>query len=126
MARSSTSNRGRQEKAAPEAISADYASVSNRCYTTAGGAVTVAIERRGAFMEISVIDTGRGIAAADLPHVFERYWRATDADDGAAGISSGLGLTIVKRILDLHGSVVRVHSEFERGTRFDFLLPQAG
>ena len=59
MARSSTSNRGRQEKAAPEAISAEYATVSNRCYTTAGGAVTVAIERRGAFMEISVIDTGR-------------------------------------------------------------------
>ena len=99
-----------------------------RC-TTAGGVVTLAIERRGAFMEISVSDTGRGIAKADLPHIFERYWRATpseDCDDSAAGISAGLGLAIVKRILDLHGSVVRVHSEFMRGTRFDFLLPQAG
>ena len=97
-------------------------------YTTAGGVVTLAIERRGAFMEISVSDTGRGIATADLPHIFERYWRATnidDSDESAAGASSGLGLAIVKRILDLHGSVVRVHSEFMRGTRFDFLLPQA-
>ena len=95
-------------------------------YTAAGGVVTLSIERRGSFMEISVSDTGRGIASADLPHIFERYWRATDADESAAGTSSGLGLAIVKRILDLHGSVVRVHSEFTRGTRFDFLLPQAG
>ena len=97
-------------------------------YTTAGGVVALAIERRGAFMEISVSDTGRGIATADLPHIFERYWRATpidDSDDSVAGTSSGLGLAIVKRILELHGSVVRVHSEITRGTRFDFLLPQA-
>ena len=94
-------------------------------YTAAGGEVTLGIERRGEFMEISVSDTGRGIATEHLPHVFERYWRATDADDSTAGASSGLGLAIVKRILDLHGSIVRVHSEFKRGTRFEFLLPQA-
>ena len=53
------------------------------------------------------------------------YWRVNDADDGAAAASSGLGLAIVKRILDLHGSIVSVQSEFMHGTRFDFLLPQA-
>ena len=98
-------------------------------YTAAGGAVTLAIESHGAFMQISVSDTGRGIATAHLPHIFERYWRASEADDSDASdtaTSSGLGLAIVKRILDLHGSVVRVHSEMARGTRFDFLLPQAG
>ena len=94
-------------------------------YTAAGGAVTLAIETHGAFMEISVSDTGRGIETAHLPHIFERYWRATDADESAAGANSGLGLAIVKRILDLHGSVVRAHSEFTRGTRFEFLLPRA-
>ena len=94
-------------------------------YTSAGGAVTLAIETRGAFMEISVSDTGRGIETAHLPHVFERYWHAGDVDESSGSTSSGLGLAIVKRILDLHGSVVRVHSEFARGTRFDFLLPQA-
>jgi two-component system, OmpR family, sensor kinase len=100
-------------------------------YTAAGGTVVLAIENRGAFMQISVSDTGRGIDVRHLPHIFERYWRATDADVGAdpdvsgASASSGLGLAIVKRILDLHGSAVRVQSEFRRGTRFEFLLPQA-
>jgi len=87
--------------------------------------VTLALESKGAFMEISVSDTGRGIANEHLPHIFERYWRVTDAEETGSGTSSGLGLAIVKRILDLHGSVARVHSEFARGTRFEFLLPQA-
>ncbi|MBI5718763.1 MAG: HAMP domain-containing histidine kinase [Burkholderiales bacterium] len=95
-----------------------------RC-TASGGTVMLAIEDHGAFMQISVSDTGRGIRTEHLPHIFERYWRATDADENAAATSSGLGLAIVKRILELHGSVVRVHSELARGTRFEFLLPQA-
>jgi signal transduction histidine kinase len=94
-------------------------------YTASGGSVELAIENRGAFMQISVSDTGRGIETRHLPHVFERYWRASDAEESGASTSSGLGLAIVKRILDLHGSAVRVHSEFMRGTRFEFLLPQA-
>ena len=94
-------------------------------YTASGGTVVLAIENRGAFMQISVSDTGCGIQTEHLPHIFERYWRTTDAEESGASTSSGLGLAIVKRILDLHGSVVRVHSEFMRGTRFEFLLPQA-
>ena len=94
-------------------------------YTAQGGDVTLAIESQGAFMQISVSDTGRGIATEHLPHIFERYWRVTDAEEAGSSASSGLGLAIVKRILDLHGSVVRVQSEFKRGTRFEFLLPQA-
>ena len=95
-------------------------------FTASGGAVVLAIENHGPFMQISVSDTGRGIETNHLPHIFERYWQASDAaESGASTTSSGLGLAIVKRILDLHGSVVRVHSEFTRGTRFEFLLPQA-
>ncbi len=94
-------------------------------YTASGGSVVLAVENHGAYMQISVSDTGRGIKTEHLPHIFARYWRATDAEESAAATSSGLGLAIVKRILDLHGSVVRVHSEFTRGTRFEFLLPQA-
>lgn len=93
--------------------------------TASGGAVVLAIENRGAFMQISVSDTGRGIETCDLPHIFERYWRAADAEEVGPSASSGLGLAIVKRILDLHGSAVRVQSESRRGTRFEFLLPQA-
>ena len=94
-------------------------------YTEAGGAVVLAIENHGAFMQISVSDTGRGIEHQHLPHIFERYWCASEADDNRSSTSSGLGLAIVKRILDLHGSAVRVQSELRRGTRFEFLLPQA-
>jgi two-component system heavy metal sensor histidine kinase CusS len=63
--------------------------------------------------------------------VFERYWRAEEERPstpagGAAGSSAGLGLAIVKRILDLHGSVVRVHSAPREGACFMFVLPRAG
>ena len=94
-------------------------------FTEAGGAVVVAIENHGAFMQISVSDTGRGIEHGHLPHIFERYWCASEADDSRSSTSSGLGLAIVKRILDLHGTAVRVQSELALGTRFEFLLPQA-
>ena len=123
-------------------------------HTPAGGTVTLALEGRGEFVEISVSDNGRGIEPAHLPHIFERYWRAAGTPDvvgvagmagvaggvgvadaadvalashagGAAGNTSGLGLAIVKRIVELHGSRVRVRSDFARGTRFDFRLPQA-
>ena len=81
-------------------------------HTAEGGEVTLAIEPRGAFVEISVSDTGRGIAHEHLPHIFERYWRADDAAADSAGhhapgASAGLGLAIVKRILDLHAARCR-------------------
>jgi signal transduction histidine kinase len=96
-------------------------------HTPRGGAVTLAVEREGPdALRVAVTDTGSGIAHADLPHIFERYWRADDAPMAPGhGASAGLGLAIVKRILDLHGSAVRVASEPQRGTRFEFSLPQA-
>jgi signal transduction histidine kinase len=94
-------------------------------YTGAGGTVELAIENDGAFLKVSVSDNRPGIRSEHLPHVFERYWRAPEVDDHGAGASAGLGLAIVKRILEMHGSAVQVHSEFRRGTRFGFVLPQA-
>jgi len=94
-------------------------------HTGVGGTVELTIENHGAFMNISVSDTGQGIRSEHLPHIFERYWRAPEVDDHGAGTSSGLGLAIVKRLLELHGSVVKVQSELQRGTRFGFELPQA-
>ncbi len=96
-------------------------------YTAAGGEVVLSVRACGRQFEISVADTGRGIAQEHLPHIFERYWRAGDvegAEESQPGTSAGLGLAIVKRILDLHGSVVRVQSELRRGTRIEFSLPQ--
>ena len=95
-------------------------------HTAHGGEIEMGIEACGAYLQVSVSDNGRGIDSRHLPHIFERYFRSVDAeaDDSSTPASSGLGLTIVKRILDLHGSTIRVESAPKRGTRFEFLLPQ--
>ena len=95
-------------------------------HTPEGGRVSIGVEPDGEQFRVSVADTGSGISPEHLPHIFERYWRATPADDTVPGPSAGLGLAIVKRILDLHGSVMRVESNLAQGTRIDFALPQAG
>lgn len=94
-------------------------------HTPAGGAVVIAIKPGPTELGVSISDTGRGIAQEHLAHVFERYYQAQDADAVDSGTSAGLGLAIVKRILDLHGSVIRVRSDLRRGTRFDFSLRRA-
>ena len=95
-------------------------------HTPEGGTITVGVATEDGCYRVSVSDTGRGIDEEHLPHIFERYWRASDAAETVPGHSAGLGLAIVKRILDLHGSVMRVRSELKRGTCVDFALPQAG
>jgi signal transduction histidine kinase len=95
-------------------------------HTPQDGDVTVALDAAASQIQVSVTDSGSGIAREHLPHIFERYWQASDETGTHPGASAGLGLAIVKRILDLHGSVVRVRSELARGTRIEFGLPQAG
>ena len=95
-------------------------------HTPAGGAIYLDIEPLPDSLRVSVSDTGVGIAPEHLAHVFERYWRAQDAQSTTPGPSAGLGLAIVKRILELHGSVIRVTSKRAGGTRFDFSLARVG
>lgn len=92
-------------------------------YTPAGGAVTLAAHARDDVVELTVTDTGAGIGAADLPHIFDRFYRADTArsDDGA----SGLGLPIVKSIVHAHGGTVDVTSTPGVGTAFRVILPAA-
>ncbi len=96
-------------------------------YTPSGGRVQLAIEAGGAQqLLLKISDTGAGIAAEHLPHIFERYWRAGEAQpQDTASHSAGLGLAIVKRIVELHGSAIRVRSALQQGTTFEFALPQA-
>ena len=70
---------------------------------------------------IRVIDSGQGIAAADLPHVFDRYWHAARSRRGG----SGLGLAIARGIVEAHGGRIWVESEPGRGSTFAFSLPLA-
>ncbi len=94
-------------------------------YTPSGGEVSLALQAQGPLIQISVSDTGTGIAIEHLPHIFERYWRTDEIEAIGPEANSGLGLAIVKRILDLHSSVVRVQSELSRGTRIEFGLLRA-
>jgi len=88
-------------------------------HTPAGGRVVLGAKRHGAFVEVSVSDSGSGISAEHLPHVFERFYRATDgADQGGAG----LGLAIVKEIVEAHGGSVEVDSREGDGSTFRFTL----
>lgn len=73
-------------------------------------------------MAVAAADTGCGIAAPDLPHVFERFFQGKVAGGNGHG-GTGLGLAIAKRILELHGSEIRVASSPGIGTVFRFSLP---
>lgn len=91
-------------------------------YTDAGGRVTLAVEPRGNRAEVRVSDTGIGIPAADLPRIFERFYRVDKARTRAEG-GTGLGLSIARWIIDAHRGTVQVASEPGRGTTFTISLP---
>ncbi|MBK3641754.1 MULTISPECIES: HAMP domain-containing sensor histidine kinase [Streptomyces] len=91
-------------------------------HTPAGGTVTVAARRDGDDVVFTVTDTGSGIAAEDLPHVFERFWRAEKSRSRRTG-GSGLGLPIVRHLVAAHGGTVTAQSEPGRGAAFALRLP---
>jgi two-component system OmpR family sensor kinase len=90
-------------------------------HTPKGGSVTVSVRPASSGVGVSVSDTGRGIPPDALPYIFDRFYKRDSVETGANG-SMGLGLAIAKRILELHGSEIRVVSEEQQGTRFDFDL----
>jgi len=98
-----------------------------RC-TPRGGRVAVSASAkgssRGSSIEVSVQDTGAGIAREQLPFLFERFYRTDDSRDRATG-GAGLGLAIVKQLVEAHGGGVSVESEVGRGSKFTFSIPIA-
>ena len=93
-------------------------------YTPHDGAVTVALERRGDHAAFAVHDTGQGIAAADLPFIFDRFWRADRARSrGSERGGFGLGLAIAQWIAHAHGGSINVASRLGRGSTFTVSLP---
>ena len=74
------------------------------------------------YVEVAVSDTGEGIPAADLPNIFERFYRVDKSRARATG-GSGLGLTIAKRLVEAHGGKIEIQSELGKGSRFAFTIP---
>ncbi len=93
-------------------------------HTGPGGEIVVDARARGEWVEVGVRDTGAGIAADDLPYVFERFYRADRSRSRATG-GAGLGLAIAKQLVEAHGGRIGVQSEIGQGTRFTFTLPVA-
>ncbi len=91
-------------------------------HTSAGGVITVSVERHGGYARLRVCDTGPGIAPDDLPHVFDRFYRANRErrDEG-----SGLGLSIAHWIVAAHGGWMTAANAPERGAVFTVALPLA-
>src|SRR5581483_10823497 len=91
-------------------------------YTPAGSHIDIVARLRESEVEVRVSDNGPGIPTADLPHLFERFYRVDKGRSREKG-GTGLGLSIVKHIVQLHGGRVWVESELGRGTAFFFSLP---
>ncbi len=88
-------------------------------HTDAGGAITLSGKMIAPGCEIIVRDTGSGIPAADLPYIFDRYYRIKN--DSSAG--TGLGLHITSKIIHAHGGTIDVQSEVGEGARFVIFIP---
>jgi heavy metal sensor kinase len=93
-------------------------------YTPSGGSARLALAVEGSSALIEVSDTGRGIPASALPHVFERFFRQSDPKDSRVN-GFGLGLAISKWIVDAHCGTIEVESAEGKGSRFRVRLPIA-
>jgi signal transduction histidine kinase len=89
-------------------------------HTPAGGTVRVTLQSRGSRADLRVVDSGPGIEPADLPHIFDRFYRA---DKARAGEGTGLGLAIGRWIVESHGGTIAASNAERRGAMFTVTLP---
>ncbi|MGD2037275.1 MAG: ATP-binding protein [Desulfobacterales bacterium] len=91
-------------------------------HTSPGGSIRLTLSAQNGDISVRVSDTGCGIAAEDLPHIFDRFYHRDRTQESKTGYS-GLGLAITKRILELHNKTIIVESKAGSGTTFTFFLP---
>ena len=92
-------------------------------YNREGGQVTIRVEPEGNHVRVQIKDTGKGIPPDALPHLFEKFYRVPDAEGWAQG--NGLGLSIVKQLVEAHGGRIQAESRVGVGTTMTFTLPLA-
>jgi CheY-like chemotaxis protein len=93
-------------------------------YSPSGGTITLSAIPVGGYMEVSVADEGIGMSNEELAHIFEKFWRADASSTAIEG--TGLGLVIVKHIVEQHGGHIWVESTKGKGTAVRFILPRVG
>ena len=91
-------------------------------YTQDGGAIVVRVERDGGFSKVTVKDNGQGIPPEEFPKLFDPFYRAVQQKKSRVE-GLGLGLSIVKSLIELHGGQISVRSEVGRGSEFEFRIP---
>jgi len=96
--------------------------IGNAIRHTELGSITIKTTIQPPYLWIAVIDTGIGISTTDLPHVFERFWRADRSRSSYSG-GSGIGLAIAKKLVELQEGIIEVESTLNQGTTFRFCLP---
>ena len=90
-------------------------------YTPREGTVSIALKQKSDGVQVSISDTGQGIATEDLPHIFDRFYRAQKTGPGRSS-NTGLGLAIAQKIVETHNSILSVQSQEKVGTQFSFTL----
>lgn len=98
--------------------------INNALTYTNQGSITLSLHQNGEWAEIHVVDTGIGIPAEDLPHIFDRFYRVDKARSRQAG-GTGLGLSIAKWIAEAHGGTLTAQSQPQHGSTFTLRLPLA-
>jgi len=91
-------------------------------HTSNKGRISVWVRRTTQGVEVTVSDTGAGIHAEDLQHIFERFYRGEKSRNRGTG-GAGLGLAIARGIVQAHGGSIRVESQIGKGTQFTFYIP---
>jgi two-component system phosphate regulon sensor histidine kinase PhoR len=93
-------------------------------YNREGGRVRISARNRGEFIEVTVADSGVGIDEENLSRIFDKFFRIR-SDYTRKVVGSGIGLPLVKAIVEAHFGSISVASELEKGTTFTVLLPRA-
>jgi len=92
-------------------------------YNREGGKVSIGAQNRGEFIELIVADSGVGISEENLPRIFDKFYRIR-SDYTRKVVGSGIGLPLVKAIIEAHFGTITVESKEEKGTTFTVLLPR--
>jgi len=113
-------------QADPEALEEAFSNLVNNAikYTKNDGKIFVSVKQREKEIKIEVTDTGIGIAAEELPKIFNEFYRASNAKSNKIE-GTGVGLTIVKEIVDAHHGEIRIQSELGKGSTITVLLPKS-